>query len=260
MATGEWVRYLMPKREQTALFSISPGRRRRPPTGYSVLELMTVVLIVAIVSLMLFGAYASLERNQRLNESTDRVTSMLYLARSLAITHNAVYHVRIYPRAQAQVPANEKTALQTVAVNCFPSDTVALGVLRDSDLIAAPHLWNISTLTNGLDNYQVDSVRLHSGTFTDLHAPTPSDNVIYFLPDGTASQSCQIYVTNEKELSEFATTISEDARYRYREELLHERFVTLVDEPRINRANVGVRVIQVMRSGMIRLLKAPKNP
>ncbi|HEY3324624.1 MAG TPA: prepilin-type N-terminal cleavage/methylation domain-containing protein [Planctomycetota bacterium] len=211
--------------------------------GFTVPELMMVVAIIAVLGMLLIGGYGNMQRTQRINNAAEKLTSMLYLARSLAITHNAVYHVRL---------DNSSPKQQAVGVYCYPSVRQAMQVTQDYggpiysgpnvlDDRTNPQAWSRFThirseVTAGgatftYQNYQVDLVKLDAGTFVGVQMPLNSialvdkttlptswtytdpttgssrtNPCIYFLPDGTASSTMTFYVSDDVRLSDLSTT------------------------------------------------------
>jgi len=184
--------------------------------------MVAVMVIVLIICLGLIGAYSSMQKGQRLNNSTEKLLSTLHLARSLAISNNAIYHVRIdnwapndglIPTTDASLPGAFPElwfAGQWIKVYSFPSSHDALTVATEDDVTEWNSFkdWNAETLANASGgnppNVNVASVRMESGTYLGIQNPSgagvPSKTVLSFYPDGTAhtpdGNAVYFYVTD----------------------------------------------------------------
>ena len=66
------------------------GKKR---DGYTLVELITVVVIIGLLTLASLPAFNNMRKGARLKASARRVTSALRYARRLAITMNSIYSV-----------------------------------------------------------------------------------------------------------------------------------------------------------------------
>jgi type II secretory pathway pseudopilin PulG len=196
------------------------------------LELIVVVTVMAILSASLVSGYTTLQKNQRLNSATDKVMSMLYKARSLAISNNAVYHVRIdnFHQKEQYVSiykyARIAEALQVHFDPGPPMNTSytpnpvpgkpnrQMAVLGPNALNPTPNLSFVNPETQWLDsttglpdpaqpaymynNVMVDSVKLEPHTYAGIQVPmdsgVPSSQMIFFYPDGTAETGPSAFI------------------------------------------------------------------
>jgi len=121
------------------------------PRGYSVLEMVVVVAIMVILSASLISGYASMEKTQRLKNAAEKVVNMLYQARSLAISNNAVYHVYIHNWQPANGPvtpkpfkSNDPESItyprpleineQSISIQSYPSISLAMSLQDEASL------------------------------------------------------------------------------------------------------------------------------
>jgi len=147
------------------------------------LEMVTVMAIVVILVASLVGGFAAMQKNQRLASSTQKVLSTLYLARSLAIGSNAIYHVRIENWHTATGSSPDPYSEQYIRIYYFPKIQDALAVTREDVLV-----WDN---TQSPVNYRVGSVQMdplvYLGIQNTPNATAPSTDVLSFNPDGTAN-------------------------------------------------------------------------
>ena len=170
-------------------------QRRKLYSGFSMLELMVVIIIIAILFLCLASGYISLQKNQRLGNSAQKVFSALHLARSLAIGNNAIYKVWIDNWVSTPPPFETNFENQFVRVCYFPNIQDALAVTT-----ADKFTLNNNDPSKGPVNYGVASTRLDPQTFLGIQSPvgdTGKEAVLSFYPDGTASQSMVFFVTDD---------------------------------------------------------------
>ena len=64
-------------------------------TGFTLVELLIVIVIIGILATMLLGVYNKMQQQQRVNSIVDKLDSNLNMARNLAINNNAVYSISI---------------------------------------------------------------------------------------------------------------------------------------------------------------------
>jgi len=269
------------------------------------LELIVVVTILVILSASLISGFASMEKTQRLNNATDKVMSMFYKARSLAISNNAIYHVRLQDGDWTNInplTGRPKDDYFYLVLYKYNSAAEALSVHNSSDMAAGSanaasgltvspadaqsHYDQMMSTASGMDttdptgaealrnqastkyinpttglvynNYRVDQVKLDVGTAMGIQSPIgsgmpPADDVVFFYPDGTASKSVTIFVTD---LINPAPTRNATTDFR------DDRLVTDMYLDRNNaRAaahatqSPNIHMIQVLRGGMIKMLK-----
>lgn len=326
-------------------------RYQQRPAGFSLLEVMVVAVVVMIFSAMLLGGITYMMNNQRLSTSTDKVLSTLNLAKSLAITHNAIYQVRIQNYTEIN---GAPDFTQAISVHCFPRANAALSVQKINRVTGQPlgTTWPISgapltgrvtgiastnisvisddyigrtveagamlvmvtgTLTGehaqissvdpltgtinlvtpltaapvpgtepGKDDtlfkillrgYRVAETRLEQDIYFGLQgnkgASAPDDSVLFFMPDGTASKSLSLFVTNRLALRD--NPKESDWIWADRNAIrhaLHERKLGDYTPPAAPSDQPGAvsakgsmdatsycNIIQVFQGGMIRLVQ-----
>lgn len=146
----------------------------RTMRGYTVVELVVVVLIIAILAAGVSSVYVNMQKGQRLNTTMDKVVSSIYLARSLAISNSAVYEYRIFTDPTGNMP-------QTVGV--FSRDTTA-GVIPSS---ATPPSATTEFVNDRVDQFQIPSDMAIS--LVPAVSPMPAMIVPFiFNADGSSGQ------------------------------------------------------------------------
>jgi prepilin-type N-terminal cleavage/methylation domain-containing protein len=266
--------------------------RRTPTQGFTLLEVLVAATIMVIISIMLIGGTSAMMANQKFTSSTDRVISTLHLARNLAITHNAIYHVRIQ---NFDIVNGKDNYQQAIGIYCFPRANDALSTQNVNRLTGEPDNvdpavnpemgWSpYNTLTPDIRppqpappflyrNYRVAYVPLEKDTFVGIQAaPTalaPDTSILYFMPDGSASVSQTLFVANDillRDNPRESTWVWKDRNDIRR--AVHNGSLAgytpppaPTDEPLATsskdkiRPQTSLNVIQVYQGGMIRFLK-----
>jgi uncharacterized protein (TIGR02596 family) len=159
--------------------------RRSPCLGFSLLEMLAVILIIGIIAGLLVPAASGIVRGTRLTQATQTIMDELGLARQTAIAKNRLVEVRLYQYSDPESPASSSRfrAVQTFqVVNSrwfFPLDKVQ--PLPTATIVdSAPVLSSVldpatrppSAGTEPLPvigiNYQYVAVRFHPDGSTDL--------------------------------------------------------------------------------------------
>ena len=95
-------------------------------TGFTLLEMLTVLTIVLILTAAIVSGYTNAERGQRLGKNSDRVLTALNQAKNLAISNNAVTYLEIID--DGPVVAGAPPPRQLLKVHVFPNVADALKV------------------------------------------------------------------------------------------------------------------------------------
>jgi Tfp pilus assembly protein FimT len=231
----------------------------RPP-GASITELIVVLLIILLLMSFTMNAILTMRKNSRLNASADRITSMLHLARNMAISNNAMYFVRINA---ADGTANDSNSdIQSVSIYYFLRSSDAVAFQKEPDPTTSPNAWNPGSLvtnpangqplinpSNSLpyNNVRVQAVYLEgnassisdddtaisysTSTFCGINSPLGAQHFIGFNPDGSCSTpTIQLYVTDNKKF------VADDAGR----------------QNAISRSDVHVKTIRVFSGGLIK--------
>lgn len=254
--------------------------------GFTVVELLFVGTLILIVFMLVFTSAAAMMRSGRVSNSTQRLVSTLNLARNLAITHNAIYHVRIqnYSCYPVESPVGSGTFKdveifeQAVSIHCFANTEEALkvlGIVRDPAILQnighpEDNKWSSSGLLGANTNYMLDRTKMDPSVYIGIQynpallagvVPT-KDAALYFLPDGTASETMTLFVTDNRVLQDNPRASGADwletnaARYSI--------FNGTKDLPSKYKDRAGfspqVEMVQVYRGGMIRALRQERTP
>jgi type II secretion system protein H len=143
-------------------------RQRRAQRGFTLIELMVVVAIVAIVSTILFSLSSRTYGANSKNVS-DQLVAVLSSAKMRAIATRRIHRVIIQP-----------TELQTWA-------SEVTGLVDDGDVTTGDLFVSREVITHGVSVWEVEpTVDSNAGTNT----PTENTSLAYeirFKPDGTSS-------------------------------------------------------------------------
>ena len=231
-------------------------------SGASLTELIVVLMIILLLMSFTMNALITMRKNTRLNASAERITSMLHLARNLAISNNAMYFVRINAADGATNDSNSD--IQSVSIYYFLKASDAVNFKAEPDPTSSPNAWNpgsqVVNLATGqllinpstslpYNNVRVQAVYLEgnastasedgstvsysTSVFCGINTPqlTPAFHCIGFNPDGSCSTpTTQLYVTDNKS---FVT----DSTGR---------------QTAINKSDVHVKTIRVFSGGLIK--------
>jgi prepilin-type N-terminal cleavage/methylation domain-containing protein len=197
--------------------------------GITLIEMIVVLAIILILASLTVGAYNRMQASQRVAGATDRVMTLLQQARNLAISQNAIYHIRIENPWNPAILPSGAPGDQYLTIQRFPKTSVAQKVAATTDVEpTAAHAWSpwppvkdpttgefvINTAIEALDpltsnpynNYRVNVCRLDRPVCVGLQAAklaiTAPTTVLSFYPDGSASTNVTIYVTDDLTFAE----------------------------------------------------------
>lgn len=211
--------------------SSAPEKIRNAKRGITLTEMLVVLAIIGILGTLTLGAYNRMQANARVAAATDRVMTLLQQARSLAISQNAIVHIRIqntWDPATVDAfgnPIPERPGEQYLSIQRFPKTTNAQKVVSTTDVDEAsdPHAWSPwppvkdpstgeyiintsaatlnTTTTAPYDNYRLDMCRLDKPLYVGLQGvkgdTTAPTTVLSFYPDGSASAAVTLFVTDD---------------------------------------------------------------
>jgi type II secretory pathway pseudopilin PulG len=275
------------------LFSNVPTSKMRAGRGFSLVEILIVAGIILILTASILGGYANFQQHHRLKTSVDRVLSTFHLARSLAISNNAVYHIRIEDYEVVTVPPSID---DPVVAKLLPENFVCVySYTRSSDAIRVqeePHplsddWWNSNFSltdpktgeelknqykpTQPYNNRRIERNKLEMHTFVGVQNPVKEVEkgaLLSFYPDGTASESIVFFVTTEDAKLYDDDGKSYEARDNKALPLADRQKVADCRRNAVNGLkrpdgggygdNQKIRVIQVLKGGMIKLLNKEK--
>jgi len=124
------------------------------------------MVAVVCIMLILFGIVASsltgFARARKVRNSVERVATVLHVARSKAISDNAIYHIRVENRG----PDN-----QWISIYRFPKASDALRAATETDVQAIKGTdgvttdWNPRSTQGNYSNYRVEAQGLEPGVY-----------------------------------------------------------------------------------------------
>lgn len=266
---------------------------RQHPAGITVTELLFVAGLTMVLSMLIFTGANAMMRSSRVSNSTAKLVSTLNLARNLAITHNAVYHVRLQNYSKYAVEtapgtwAYMESQDQALGIYCYPKVDDALKVTSvvrkptptTPEPIGQPRLvgaqvlgpsasdwaWGGYKIIGTSKNYRVDYVKMEPQVYIGLQYPDSTtavptdDSLLYFLPDGTASNSLTFFITNDAVLRDNPLATDADWLDVNRARILiHNAKDLSTAVPTALQAKLyskpTITMVQVYRGGMIRTL------
>jgi len=263
------------------------------------LEMVIAMIIIAILALSLMGGYVNMQRTQRLSNAAEKVLSTLHLARSMAISNNAVYHVRLEDYEVISATSNPITARLLkephLSVYCFPSTSDAVSVITEpaptgknwwsehgaldfsdpADPTRVKRLSYLNKYTNQpLNNYRIERVGLEQHAGMGVQDPVRDFSagngpLLYFNPDGTASQNMTFFVADDEaklydDTGKAYSVIDDKSKALAERQMVAElRKRSYNQEKTTGNRLYGdqnqLRMIRVYRGGMIKLVPASKE-
>lgn len=134
----------------------------RVQRGFTLVEMLMVMTIIGLVFAMTLGMSATMLRSSKLRSAVRKVSSTVRLARTLAITNNAIFNLHVVNRSGTQY----------LAVYYFADNSQAINPVA---------LWNDDPAATSLPYIEV------SGTSITIEEPVTLTAVgeLYFFPDGS---------------------------------------------------------------------------
>lgn len=174
----------MKSRQPQALASAASA-----PRGFTLLELLMVIAILALAMALIVPAIEPLFRSSGLSQAADQVTSTLSLARQTAIVRNRPVEVRLYRYADAgEQPPGRFHGLQAFVIESNPDIKIATALGRKQTLPATVCISAAEELSSLMNPSLASQV---SGN--DLMQRIPTIDLNYtavcfrFLPDGSTN-------------------------------------------------------------------------
>jgi prepilin-type N-terminal cleavage/methylation domain-containing protein len=84
------------------------SKTARPAAGFTLLEILVVVAIISILAIYLVGGEGRMRRNVLINNTMSEISGLMYSAKNMAITNNAVYEVTFIPKTLVEYTSGEK--------------------------------------------------------------------------------------------------------------------------------------------------------
>lgn len=200
-----------------------PNGHRRGGVGYTLLELLVVMAIMLILIGMVASGLAEMTRSRRVKNSTANVLNVLHMARSRAISDNAITHVRVENRGPND---------QWIAVYRFPKAADAIRATTHAAVLSDLGGWNELSTQGNETNYRMESQKLAQNcwfeteyrpsflwnSYRDRPANLPMKTyvtdplpktlpedlsgpydhaLLFFYPDGTASGNRLFYIRDD---------------------------------------------------------------
>ena len=122
---------------------------RKKVLGFTLIEMMVVLAIIALVmgmSLPYFGKFTS---GSQIRAATRRITTLLYAARSLAITQRKPYAV-VFDVTSNEITIQDKSSSEIIEKRYSIPSTVSFHEPEDSDPITFKDDRVVFTTTGGL--------------------------------------------------------------------------------------------------------------
>jgi type II secretory pathway pseudopilin PulG len=199
---------------------------RRGGRGYTLLELLVVMGIIMILMGMVASGLSGMVRSRRVKNSVSAVLNVIHMARSRAISDNAITHVRVENSATEQ----------RISIYRFPKASDAIRATTNTVVAmlgpdAAHRGWNVlSDQNNGYCNYRMEGQKLEPNCWfvtnyvkSSMWDSTPTRNrilhgapsdgdvpregetdtdgtLLSFNPDGTAAANLLFYIRDDSNL------------------------------------------------------------
>ena len=197
---------------------------RRGDRGFTMLELLVVMGIIVVLVGMVASGLSGMTRTRRVKNSTSTVLNMIHMARSRAISDNAITHVRV---------ENSDTE-QRISVYRFPKAADAIRATSNTEVAklsfgSGPKGWNeLTDPDRGYCNYRMESQKLEqncwfvtnyvkssmwdasrnkilngapgTGNVPKKDETDTEGTLLYFNPDGTASANLLFYIRDDSNL------------------------------------------------------------
>ena len=125
------------------------SRPSSPAPAFTLIEMMVVLVIIALVVGMSLPYFGQFTGNSQLRSATQKISSLLYTARSLAITHRKQYAV-VFDTSKGEMTVQELPSSEIIEKRYYLPATVSFENPGGSDPVTFKDDQAVFTPTGGL--------------------------------------------------------------------------------------------------------------
>ncbi len=163
----------------------NPGHRRHRESGFSLIEMMSVVALVIVMSSITFISLVPVMNSQHVTNAYNTTLAAMRLARDSAVAQRTSYSVT-FATAVSPSPYATITVAPTVAGFQGDQNTLIYQLPTDVSFLAQTGLPTAAAAVP--DGYGSGTVAIDFG-WTINGVGTGGANTIYFCPDGSSQRS-----------------------------------------------------------------------